>query len=302
MENILPNDVGPIGIVGLGNMGRPIAENLLQEGYQVIGTAKSVKSRQNLINAGGIAVDNSGEVGQRCRYIILSLPSESAFRTVTADLASHCKDGTIVLETSTFPVAVKEEARKHLEESGVILLDAAVSGSAAQIKNKSLVVLGSGDSVSFEKFKPIINCFSKVQYYLGDFGNGMKMKFIANQLIAINTAATAEALIFGERMGLDLAKVVEVIGASTGSSFVFKARGPIMANRTWTPTTAPIRLFQKDLKLIADALQIYGSPSPLFSATLPTYNAAMASDCVDYDASAIFEILERMTKVPEAKN
>jgi 3-hydroxyisobutyrate dehydrogenase-like beta-hydroxyacid dehydrogenase len=178
-------------------------------------------------------------------------------------------------------------------------LDAPLSGTGAQAKNKDLVVLGSGDKEAYEKCIPIINGFARSEYFLGDFGNGMKMKFVANQLVAIHNVAAAEAVLFGTRMGMDPDMVVKVIGDGAGSSRMFQVRGPVMVKRTWSQTQISNNVFHKDIVLIEEALEDFGCPSPLFSASIPIYTAARASGHGEDDTSSVFEILERMTKGPE---
>lgn len=299
MQEKIPTTLGPVGVVGLGNMGGAMAANLIKAGFDVVGADLLEQYRDALILAGGKAVPDARTVGESCRYIILSLPSEGALNAVCNDLAASCKAGTIVLETGTLPIPAKEKAKDLLAEKGVILLDTALSGTGAQAKNKDLVVLASGDSQAIEKVIPIIKGFARSYYNLGEFGNGMKMKFVANQLVAIHNVATAEAILLGSRLGLDPTTVVDVIGDGAGSSRIFQVRGPSMVNRTWDQATVTNTVFLKDLKLITEALQSVSSPSPLFSASIPIYTAAMASGHADHDTAAVFEVLERMTKAAE---
>jgi 3-hydroxyisobutyrate dehydrogenase-like beta-hydroxyacid dehydrogenase len=292
-------EFGPVGVIGLGNMGGAMSTNLIKDGFEIYGADPVAEKCEALTKAGGTALNNACEVAKRCRYIIMSLPSYGAFNAVSADLAESCENGTIILETSTMPIELKLQAQKLLAGHGIILLDAPLSGTGAQAKNKDLVVLGSGDKEAYEKCIPIINGFARSEYFLGDFGNGMKMKFVANQLVAIHNVAAAEAVLFGTRMGMDPDMVVKVIGDGAGSSRMFQVRGPVMVKRTWSQTQISNNVFHKDIVLIEEALEDFGCPSPLFSASIPIYTAARASGHGEDDTSSVFEILERMTKGPE---
>jgi 3-hydroxyisobutyrate dehydrogenase-like beta-hydroxyacid dehydrogenase len=128
------------------------------------------------------------------------------------------------------------------------------------------------------------------------------MKFVANLLVAIHNVAAAEAILLGVRSGLDPARVVEVIGDGAGSSRMFQVRGPSMVNRTWDEAMITNQVWQKDLRLIGEALKETGSPAPLFNATIPLYTAALATGHGQHDTAAVYEVFERMAgMVPEGR-
>lgn len=292
---------GSVGVVGLGNMGLAMASNLVKNGFDVMGTDLIAEYRDRLSSAGGTALADAGEVGAKCRHIILSLPSAGALQAVSAELAATCAAGTIVLETGTLPIAGKQKARELLADRGVVLLDCPLSGTGAQAKTADLIVFASGDSEAIEKCAAVMAGFSRAHYDLGEFGNGMKMKLVANELVAIHNVAAAEAILLGVRSGLDPDTLVKVIGDGAGSSRMFQIRGPAMVARKWDEATVTNRVFQKDLGLIGEALATAGCPSPLFSASLPVYAAAMASGHAEHDTAAVYEVLERMAQTPESR-
>lgn len=295
MSNVkTPKEYGPIGMIGLGNMGLPMSTHLINAGYEVIGTARTEASRQALEAVGGTSVVGVTEIGKRCRYIIIALASIPVFHDICVELSEICEPGTILLETGTFPLKDKEKARAVVEEKGLVMLDIPLSGTGEQAKHKDVVCLGSGDKDTYTEILPILEAFSKSQPYLGEFGNGMKMKFIANQLVAIHNVSTAEAVLFGQKMGMDLHEMLKVIGDGAGGSRMLQVRGPVMADRTWETSQITNRVFHKDMVLIADALHEVGCPSPLFSATIPIYTAAIAAGHGEHDTSSVFAVLERM--------
>lgn len=289
-----PAAKGPVGVIGLGNMGSAMAANLVRAGYCVVGTDVVPALREALVREGGKAAADAAEVGRLCRWLILSLPSEAALEAVTEELAESCRPGSIVMETGTLPLAGKVRARDTLAQKGVVLLDCPLSGTGAQARQRDLAVYASGDKKAIEEVWEIMTAFSRVCYDLGEFGNGMKMKLVANLLVAVHNVAAAEAILLGVRSGLDAARVVEVIGNGAGSSRMFQVRGPSMVNRTWDEPMITNRVWQKDLRLISEALVSSGSPAPLFAATLPLYTAALATGHADHDTAAVYEVLERM--------
>ena len=292
---------GTVGVIGLGIMGSAMAANLVKSGFEVIGTDILAHGRDELTKAGGTATADAREVGKRCRHIILALASEAALYAVCADLAGSCARGTIVIETGTLPLAAKLKVRDQLAEKGIVLLDCTLSGTGAQAKNRDVAVYASGDAAAIREVAPVFDGFARICYELGEFGNGMKMKLVANLLVAIHNVAAAEAILLGARSGLDPAMVVKVVADGAGGSRMFQVRGPAMVNRTWDEATMKNSVWQKDMKLIGEALQATGCPAPVFSSTIPIYIAATASGHAEHDTAAVYEILERMALSPATK-
>ncbi len=282
-----------VGVIGLGIMGSAIVANLVQAGFDVIGTDIIAGRCSELARAGGTAVADAGEVGRRCRRIILSLPSVDPLDLVCGQLCNSCAAGTIVTETSTLPLAAKERCRAALEIKSVVLLDCPLSGTGAQAKSRDLAVYASGDTLAIREVMAILKGFARSVHDVGAFGNGTKMKLVANLLVAIHNVAAAEALLLGSRSGLDPELVIKVVGDGAGSSRMLQVRGPVMVNRSWHEPAMKNSVWQKDLKLISEALEAAGCSAPLFSATLPIYQAALASH-PEHDTAAVFEILEKL--------
>ena len=289
-------DKGLVGVIGLGIMGGTIAANLMKAGFGVIGTDVVADRRAALTRAGGTAVADAREVGKRCQRILLSLPSEAALLSVSADLCSTCVPGTIVIETSTLPLAAKESCRAALARTGVVLLDCTISGTGIQAKSRDLAVYASGEAEAVRQIRPITDAFARTCHDVGEFGNGTKMKIVANLLVAIHNVAAAEALLLGAHLGLDPAQIVKVIGDGAGSSRMLQVRGPVMVDRAWHEAAMKNSVWQKDMKMIHEAVRAAGCPASLFSATIPIYEAAMSSGHADHDTAAVYEVLEAMVR------
>jgi len=168
-----------------------------------------------------------------------------------------------------------------------------LSGTGAQARTGDLVVFGSGASSKYRKSLPVLKGFSRSQYYLGRFGNGSKMKFAANLLVAIHNVSSAEAVILARRSGLDPALAVKVLGDGAGASRMLQVRGPLMARRAYLPATVTNQTWRKDMKIIGEFARRWKSPTPLFSATKAIYNAAMAQGRAKQDTAAVCAVLER---------
>jgi L-threonate 2-dehydrogenase len=290
-----------VGVIGLGIMGSAMAANLVKAGFDVFGYDPISKARARLKKAGGHACKDVGEVAKNCRHIVLSLPSEAALDQVCAELIAAKAKNVMVAETSTLPEAAKKRAHATLAKHRINLLDCPLSGTGAQAVTRDVAVYASGDKKAIAALGPVFDGFARVRYDVGPFGNGMRMKLVANLLVAIHNVSTAEAILMGVRSGLDAAMVVKVVGDGAGGSRMFQVRGPAMVDRSWGEATMKVSTWQKDMRLINDALQYADTPAPLFSATLPIYNAAMALGHGMDDTAAVYAVLERLTGPPFGK-
>ena len=278
-----------IGVIGLGTMGSAMSSNLLKAGFEVQGYDIAPKARAALKKAGGKPV--SSIAGIKADVVITSLPSASALHSVSQSLS---RKGRVILETSTLPIEEKERARQTLARKRITLLDCPLSGTGAQARAKDLVVFGSGARQAFAIAEPFLPGFSRAHYYLGAFGNGSRMKFVANLLVAIHNVSTAEAFVLGMKAGLDPGTIYEVMANSAGSSRMFQVRGPQMVAARYRDATISVELFQKDMKIIGEFAAALGAPTPLFNASAALYNAAMGMGHAREDTASVCAVLERM--------
>lgn len=285
-----------VGVLGLGIMGSAMSMNMLKAGIDVLGFDPNHDCCKKHRKVGGSLAKDVASLGQASRLIITSLPSPQALIDNAHILATISSHRLIIADTSTLDVSDKEAARKILHSSGHILLDCPLSGTGAQARNKDLLVYSSGPKTAVKEFEAVFATFSKTHHHLGTFGNGMKMKLIANLLVAIHNVSTAEALLFSENLGIDAALAVDVLSAGAGGSRMLQVRGPNMASRDWKDATMKVSTWQKDMKLITEALSHSATPAPLFAATQGIYNAAMGLGHADHDTASVFDVLERMSK------
>lgn len=290
-----------VGVIGLGIMGSAMAANLLKAGFDIFGYDPVARAGDRLKKAGGHACRDVADVAQHCRHVALSLPSEAALDQVCTELIAANVKGLVAAETSTLPESAKKRAQEVLAKHRITLLDCPLSGTGAQALTRDLAVYASGDSKAIRAFAPVFDGFARVRYDVGPFGNGIRMKLVANLLVAIHNVSTAEAILMGVRSGLDAATVVKVIADGAGSSRMFQVRGPAMVDRSWADATMKVATWQKDMRLIHDALQATDTPAPLFASTIPIYNAAMALGHGMDDTASVYAVLERWIGEPAAK-
>ncbi|MBC7468238.1 MAG: NAD(P)-dependent oxidoreductase [Ramlibacter sp.] len=281
-------------MIGLGIMGSAMSANLVKAGFKVFGYDPVAKARARLKTAGGTPCDSATDVARQSRFIVLSLPSEAALDEACAALIGGAGKGTVVAETSTLPEAAKLRAQALLARNGITLLDCPLSGTGAQALTRDLAVYASGDAAGIKQFAPVFEGFARARYDVGAFGNGMRMKLVANLLVAIHNLSTAEALALGARSGLDPAMVVRVVADGAGGSRMFQVRGPVMVDRSWEQATMKVSTWQKDMRLIGDLLEATATAAPLFAACVPVYNAAMALGHGPDDTAAVYSVLEHM--------
>ena len=290
-----------VGMIGLGIMGSAMSANLVRAGFKVIGYDVLPKRCREHQKAGGTVARSCAEVAKRCDVLVTSLPSAEALLDTATVLAKSVRRGQIVIETSTLPIDVKEEAWRRVAARGAILLDCTLSGTGAQARAKDLVVYASGDRKSCGRIGPVLDGFARAHYYVGPFGAGSKVKFVANLLVAIHNVAAAEAMVLAMKSGLDPAMVLKVVADGAGGSRMLQLRGPMMVKGDYSDATMKVKIWQKDMTIIGDYARKIDCPTPLFSASAPFYTAAMAMGRGAEDTAAVCAVLEEMAKYPRRR-
>ncbi len=280
-----------VGIIGLGIMGGAIARNLVERGWRVVGFDTDAARRAELAQARVIIADDTAQVARDASIVMTSLPSPAAVEDVARKIADSGQPQRIVLELSTLTIADKLRFEAILEKAGHIALDCPLSGTGAQALVRDLIVYASGDSAAIAKCANLFSDFAKQSADLGTYGNGSRMKFVANHLVAIHNVAAAEAMILAERAGLDPKMVVDLVGPGAGGSRMFQMRAPMMAARVYEPATMKVSIWQKDMAVIAEFADEVGCTTPLFTLTQPIYAKAMTMGLGDQDTAAVFEVL-----------
>jgi 3-hydroxyisobutyrate dehydrogenase-like beta-hydroxyacid dehydrogenase len=292
---------GTVGIVGLGIMGGSFARNLHAAGWRVIGYDTDARRRRELTRAGIEIADGTPALAAAAPTIITSLPKPQALHATVQAIVGSGVPRRVVIEAGTFTLEDKMQAAQALEAAGHTALDCPVSGTGAQAKVKDLVIYASGDSRAIRKLRPMFAAFSRQLHDLGAYGNGSRMKYVANLLVAIHNVASAEAMVLGIKAGLDPRQVLQLASAGAGNSRVLELRGPMMVKDRYDDPTMKIATWQKDMAVIGDYAQQLGCPTPLFSATLPVYAAAMAMGHGEEDTAAVCAVLETMAGVKRGK-
>ena len=281
-------------MIGLGIMGGAMARNVGAAGFEVLGFDIDGRAKEAARAAGVGIADGVQAVAAACGDIIVSLPSANSVLEVARAITGAPAKARTVIETSTLSLADKSAFRTILADAGHVPLDCPLSGTGAQAQTRDLVVFASGDTAAIRRLDPVFLGFARKVFDLGAFGNGSKMKFVANHLVAIHNVATAEAMVLGMKAGLDPHRIVEVVGSGAGNSRVFELRAPMMAKADYMPATMRQRTWKKDMTVIGDFAASLDCPTPLFNLTGALYDAALAMGHESDDVGSVCAVLEAM--------
>jgi L-threonate 2-dehydrogenase len=288
-----------VGFVGLGIMGGAISNNLLKAGHEVIGYDVSPDALAQFVANGGQVAKSPLEVANTTPYLFTSLPTEKVVREVFTGANGICQSQlpNVVMELSTMPLTLKIEMYQAMQGVNKYFMDCPVSGTGAQAITGDLIVFASGNKDAFEKVKEIFPGMSKSNYYLGECGNGSKMKYLANLLVGIHNAAAGEVFALASKAGMNLDDVYEVLKDSAGGSKMFAIRGPLMVNNEYDKVTATVNTFMKDLSIISKFAADLNCPTPLFDTTHQLYYSSLNQGFGEDDTAVVCKVLEQMAGV-----
>jgi len=279
-----------VGIIGLGKMGLPIARNLMERGFAVIGYRRH--GSPELVAAGGSVAASSAEVAAHADVLLSIVPDAHAVEEVVCGevgTLTTLKAGTIHIEMSTIDIDHKSRIRDAVRRNGGDLLDCPISGSPGMVAPRLATTFASGELASVEAVRPVLDAISGPWVYTGAFGTGARMKYVANMLLAVHTAAAAEAMVLARRSGLDLELVQQTIDNSIGASAIWKQRGPVMRERTWSPAPGPINTLRPILEQIEDCVAKVGLPAPVFTAAKTVFDKAVADGWGELDIACVHD-------------
>ncbi len=293
-----------VGIAGLGIMGSAIAPNLMKAGFELIGYDPDEKRRKEFECAGGRIVPGVAGMAKETDVIISLLPSVKALEDIVSGPLGIVASGVtklVLIECSTLPIPAKQVALDALTMSSNSALDCPLSGTGSQATVKDLSAYASGVREDYKRVSTVLDGFCSANHYVGAFGNGSRMKFVANLLVSVHNASTAEAFVLGMKAGLDPQDIMDVIAGGAGGSRMFDVRGPMMVDGKYEPATMKVSTWQKDVSIISDFARSMDCPVPLFASAAQLYSAAMARGLADKDTAAICQVMEELALVKREK-
>ena len=285
-----------VGVIGLGIMGSSYVRNLLKNKFRVVGFDVDAEKVQTLVAEGMHAGRSVEDVAGQVQEIITSLPSPQALHQVVSELVALGPRlaALVVADTGTLAMSDKQQARDALQAAGGMLLDCPVSGTGAQAAKGDLIVYASGDAAGIERMMPAFSAIGRLTHGLGDFGNGSKMKYVANLLVAIHNVSAAEAFAFPQKAGIAPETAYKAVFGGAGSSRIFEVRGPMMvAGDYLTGLSATHRLMHKDISIIGDYIDALGADTPLFQIAAQVHDQAIAQGFELQDTASVCAVMEK---------
>ncbi len=285
-----------IGVIGLGAMGAIFARHLMAEGYDVVGFDTNPDQMASLRDAGMTAAASPKEVADRAEIIISSLPSAAAVDAVISGedgiLQSQAL-ANILIETSTLKISDKIAFHDAMAAGGKEFLDTPISGTPPMVENKTSSLYVSGGKTAYERCVYVLEAFAGANDYVGEVGNGMKMKILANYLVAVHTVAAAECMVFGMKAGLDPKMIHEVLPKGAGGSIMLQVRGEYMANSDYRYEDGTIfNIIRKDLSIISEYAAELNAPIHQLAAARQTFNSAVALGLDHLELAAVCRAVE----------
>jgi 3-hydroxyisobutyrate dehydrogenase len=290
-----------IGFIGLGNMGAPMAANLVRAGHTVTGFDLVPAALQALADVGGKTATSAAEAAKNAEVVITMLPEGRQVRDVwlhQGGLIDVVKDAKpLLIDCSTIDVESARTVTEAAEAAGLAMLDAPVSGGTIGAQNGTLTFMVGGSEANFTRGKSVLEAMGKNIFHAGGPGAGQAVKICNNMMAAINVAGVSEGFLLAQKLGLDWNKVHEICSTATSSSWALNAYcpapGPAPAapsNRDYAPGFMT-KLMVKDVRLSQAAAEATGSPTPLGALALTMYEAAMEAGYDTKDFSVVFRWL-----------
>lgn len=280
----------PVGIIGLGLLGTALAERLLAAGWAVVGCDRA-PARQAALKTLGGEVDTAAGVARRCQTILLVLPNSGIVAEVADEILGELKPSAILLDATTGDPQASAQFGKRFAAHDVRYLDTTVAGSSEQARQRDVVVMMGGPSVALAACRPIVECFAREVFHLGDWGAGARMKLVVNLVLGLNRAALAEGLTLAGALGIDLDVALRVLRSGVAYSRTMDTKGQKMIGRDFEPQ-ARVRQHRKDVGLMLDAAQRANARLPLSELHAELLDRLIAAGYGDADNSAIIEAIE----------
>ncbi len=290
-----------VGFVGVGKIGMPISQNLIKSGYRVVGYRRS--SLAEFEKIGGVPARSAAEVGAQADVVFSCLPSDEALEEAVQGpegLVQSARPGQIVVELGSYPVPVKARQIEPLADKGAVFIDGEVSGTPGMVSARKGVVYLAGDEQACKRVEPVVAGFADSCIYFGAFGSASRVKLINNLLVAINIAATAEAMALGLKAGVDVPLMIKAIATGSGGSTQFGIRAPWMAERRFKPPQGTIPGLQHYVDMIGNFADEFGVATPLLDRTAELFDRFVAMGLADCDGAAMIDVISSLPR--DSKN
>ena len=285
-----------IGFIGLGYMGQPMANRLIEAGHDLAVYNRTAGKCAPFADRGAGLAGSASELAAACDVVVTMLASSEAVEATFLGpdgLLAGARRGLTVVDMSSTSPDVSIALARACEQRGVTMIDAPVAGTVRAATDGTLVVMAGGEAGAFEAQLPLLQTFGKSVFHVGGPGAGCRMKLVVNILLSLTSQALAEALVFGAAQGLDRQKMLDVLVTTPSSSVVVQRKGQVMVNRDYKPA-APLRLLHKDLGQALAVAQALGLPLPATATAHALYATGVAQGRAEQDFAAIHAVMEHL--------
>jgi 2-hydroxy-3-oxopropionate reductase len=292
-----------VGLVGLGLMGSAMSTRLIAEGFTVVGYDVADPAREAHDARGGTVAGDAAEVAKRCRVVILSLPNGQVSRDACfgpGGVAEGARDDSIVVETSTVLPSQAEAMAADLAERGAHFADAALSGHSEMVGRGDALGMVGGDPADVAVVEPILDPFCREVMHVGGHGDGMRAKIVVNEILTINRFAVAEGLVLAEKMGVDIARMLQVLRASAAYSKAMDMWGERMVERRYTDPASRVDSHSKDARLTIQLGREHQAPMLLTTQINQVVQSMLANGMAELDNSSVVEALRSLAGIAPA--
>jgi len=288
-----------IGFIGLGNMGGPMAENLLKAGHELRVFDLAQDSVDKAVTAGANAAAGIADAVKGVEVVVTMLPAGPQVRSVMQDggALANADKGTLFIECSTIDVDTARTVHEAAADAGMEMVDAPVSGGTAGAAAATLTFMVGGTEAAYERARPICEKMGKAVIHAGGTGNGQAAKICNNMILGVTMIGVCEALVLAEKLGLDHQKLFDISSQSSGSCWSLNTYCPVPgpvpaspANNDYNPGFAAA-MMEKDLKLAQAAAQSTGAATPMGAAALALYGLFLNSGHGGKDFSGIIRMI-----------
>ena len=285
-----------VGFIGLGNMGNPMASNVLKNGYALTVFDKNAKAMQNLVEAGAKAAPSAKQVIENAEVVLTCLPGSPEVEGLylgAGGLLELAKTGTVLVDMSSVLPSTPRKLEARAKERGIQFLEAPVSGGVTGARAATLAIMTGGDAALLERVRPILRTMGPNIYHVGGVGAGNTMKAINNMMSSVNSLAMMEGMVLGLKAGLDLATMAEIVKASSGNSNALARVDRALIPRNFEPGFK-VQLMNKDLETFNTIAKELNVPVSFSNVAQRYQQTALAAGLGEKDTSVIFTLIERL--------
>lgn len=285
-----------VGFIGTGIMGKPMAANVLDAGYPVVAHNRSREPVEALVEQGAVEATSPAEVARQSDVVVTVLPDTEAVETVVLDeegVIDGISEGQTVIDMSTISPPATEDVASALEELGVSMLDAPVSGGEEGAIEGTLSIMVGGDESILDDQRDILEVMGETITYCGDNGMGQVTKACNQMIVSVTLQAISEALVFAQKAGADLEAVVDAVSGGAASCWALDNRAPQMIRGYFEPGFFASYQY-KDLRIASEAGEAYGAPMPATELAHEMYKAVEERGHGRESNAAVIKIIEEL--------